>query len=103
MNHTKQNPDTEFADDVETVEPKLYNVFLLNDDYTPMDFVIQILKVFFGHNDSSANKIMLNVHKQGRGLCGTYSFEVAETKSYQANLFSKQNQHPLKSIIEEES
>lgn len=103
MNQTKQNPDIDFADDVETVEPKLYNVFLLNDDYTPMDFVTHVLKVFFGHSDASANKIMLNVHKQGRGLCGTYSFEVAETKSYQVNLFSKQNQHPLKSIIEEES
>ncbi len=89
--------------EIETAEPVLYRVLILNDDYTPMDFVVFVLKQFFGHAESAAQKIMLDVHQKGQGLAGVYSFEIAETKSTQMNSFSKQNKYPLKSIIEEET
>lgn len=90
-------------EDVETAEPNLYKVIILNDDYTPMDFVVYVLKTFFKHDDRSAEKIMLDVHKQGSGVAGVYNFEVAETKALQVNQFAKSNKYPLKSIIEEDS
>ena len=98
-----ENPEFGVLEDVRTEEPKLYKVVIMNDDYTPMDFVVYVLKSFFNHDDVSAQKIMLDVHKKGAGLAGVYSFEIAETKSYQANQFSKQNKYPLKTTIEEES
>jgi len=85
-----------------TSKPSLYRVILLNDDYTPMDFVILILKKFFRKNDADATKIMLEVHNQGAGLAGIYPFEVAETKVYQVNEFSRAHRHPLKCIMEKE-
>jgi len=98
------NPDSDLdvLDQVETEEPSLYKVLLLNDDYTPMDFVVYVLKTFFKHDDASAEKIMLDVHKLGSGVAGIYNFEVAETKSMQVNQFAKSNKYPLKSIIEED-
>lgn len=92
----------DLLDEVETEEPNLYKVLILNDDYTPMDFVVYVLKTFFKHDDRSANKIMLDVHKQGSGVAGIYNFEVAETKALQVNQFAKSNKYPLKSIIEED-
>lgn len=92
----------DLLDEVETEEPNLYKVLLLNDDYTPMDFVVYVLKTFFKHDDVAANKIMLDVHKLGSGVAGIYNFEVAETKALQVNQFAKSNKYPLKSIIEEE-
>lgn len=92
----------DLIDEVETQEPNPYKVLLLNDDYTPMDFVIYVLKVFFGHDDTSAEKIMLDVHHKGSGVAGVYSFEVAETKSMQVNQTAKNNKYPLKSIVEED-
>lgn len=86
-----------------TQEPKLYKVLLHNDDYTPMDFVIFVLKKFFSKSEDDAFKIMLDVHNKGMGLAGIYSFEVAETKVVQVNQFSRTNQHPLKTSMEEES
>lgn len=100
---TGQDSDTGVLEDVRTEEPKLYKVIILNDDYTPMDFVVYVLKMFFNHDDVSAQKIMLDVHQKGAGIAGVYSFEIAETKSYQANQLSKQNKYPLKTTIEEES
>lgn len=99
-----QDPRTENDLDyeIETEEPSLYKVLILNDDYTPMDFVVYVLKNFFGHDDATADKIMLDVHKRGAGTAGIYSFEVAETKSHQVNSFSRQNKYPLKSIVEED-
>lgn len=88
---------------VDTAEPPMYKVLLLNDDYTPMDFVVYVLKTFFKHDDTSAEKIMLNVHKKGVGVAGVYTFEVAETKSLQVNQFAQSNKYPLKSIIEEDN
>lgn len=85
--------------DVQT--PRMFAVLLLNDDYTPMDFVVLVLKRFFAKTDEQAQKIMLDVHKKGRGIAGVYTLEVAEMKVMQANQFSQMNQHPLKSTLEE--
>ena len=83
-------------------KPSLFKVILLNDDFTPMDFVVYVLKSFFNKTDDEAHDIMLCVHKDGAGVAGIYSFEVAEMKSAQVNMFAKDNQHPLKSVIEKE-
>ena len=85
--------------DVQT--PRMYAVLLLNDDYTPMDFVVLVLKRFFAKTDEQAQKIMLDVHQKGRGVAGVYTLEVAEMKVMQANQFAQMNQHPLKSTLEE--
>jgi len=82
--------------------PKMYKVILLNDDYTPMDFVVLILRRFFGKNEDEATKVMLDVHKKGSGIAGVFTLEVAEMKVMQANQFSQMNEHPLKSTLEEE-
>jgi ATP-dependent Clp protease adaptor protein ClpS len=92
----------DLLDEIETEEPKLYKVLLLNDDYTPMDFVVYVLKTFFKHDDKAAEKIMLDVHKLGSGVAGIFNFEVAETKALQVNQFAKNNKYPLKSILEED-
>ena len=76
-------------------KPKMYQVVLINDDYTPMEFVIEILEAFFNHGRHEATNIMLNVHKKGKGVCGIFSKDVAETKVMQVNQYSRENQHPL--------
>jgi len=81
-------------------EPSMYKVVLLNDDYTPMDFVVYILRKFFHKPDSEATNIMLQVHHQGSGVAGVFSHEVAETKVYLVSEYARQNQHPLKCIME---
>ena len=81
-------------------KPSLYRVILLNDDYTPMEFVIYVLQTFFSYDKEKATQIMLAVHTKGKGVCGIYTKEVAETKSNQINNFAKQNEHPLVSDIE---
>ena len=83
-------------------QPPLYQVVLLNDDFTPMDFVILVLKKFFSKSDGEANQVMLQVHNDGAGLAGIYTFEVAETKVYSVNEFSRRHKHPLKCIMEKE-
>ena len=83
-----------------TKRPPLYKVLLLNDDYTPMEFVIYVLQTFFSYDKEKATQIMLAVHTKGKGVCGIYTKEVAETKSNQINNFAKQNEHPLVSDIE---
>jgi ATP-dependent Clp protease adaptor protein ClpS len=85
-----------------TKPPKLYKVVLLNDDYTPMDFVILVLKKFFNKNEHQASQIMLDVHKKGAGIAGVYPLEIAEMRSMQCNQFARMNQHPLKSTLEPE-
>lgn len=85
-----------------TKKPSLYKVILLNDDYTPMDFVILILRRFFHKGEPDATRIMLEVHNQGAGIAGVFPYEVAETKVYQVNEFSRTNRHPLKCIMEKE-
>ena len=86
-----------------TQRPSMYKVLLLNDDYTPMDFVIQVLKNFFRKDDKEATEIMLQVHNKGSGLAGVFSFEVAETKVFQVNNFSRKNKHPLKCVMEKDA
>ena len=80
--------------------PSMYRVVLLNDDYTPMEFVVEVLQIFFGMNGEKATQIMLAVHQTGKGTCGIYAKDVAETKSAQVNQYAQENQHPLVSDIE---
>lgn len=89
--------------DVRTKRPPLYKVILLNDDFTPMEFVIYVLKKHFHKNSTEAEKIMLEVHNQGAGIAGIYPYEVAETKVYLVNELAKTEQHPLKCILEADS
>jgi ATP-dependent Clp protease adaptor protein ClpS len=80
--------------------PPRYQVILLNDDYTPMEFVVHVLQNFFGMDLESATRVMLTVHTQGKGICGAFSKDVAETKAAQVNRYSRENQHPLLCEIE---
>ncbi|TDJ16518.1 MAG: ATP-dependent Clp protease adapter ClpS [Gammaproteobacteria bacterium] len=82
--------------------PSLYKVVLNNDDYTPMEFVVQILEGFFNMNVEDATRIMLDVHKRGKGVCGSFSREIAETKVAQVNNYSRENQHPLLCTLEKQ-
>lgn len=82
-------------------EPKKYQVYLLNDDYTSMDFVIDILMGIFRKSYSEAHQIMLQVHQGGRGLCGIYSYEIAETKIHQVSSLARESGFPLKAAMEE--
>ena len=84
----------------ETKRPPLYSVIILNDDYTPMDFVVELLVRFFSLDVERATQIMLHVHTRGRGVCGIYSREVAESKVAQVNDYSRMNQHPLLCTME---
>ncbi|MEE8119068.1 MAG: ATP-dependent Clp protease adapter ClpS [Gammaproteobacteria bacterium] len=81
--------------------PLLYKVVLLNDDYTPMEFVVDVLQTFFRMDRNKATQIMLHVHTRGKGICGVFTFEIAETKTAQVNDYSRNNQHPLLCTIEE--
>lgn len=83
-----------------TQRPPMYKVLLLNDDYTPMEFVVLVLERFFRMNREKATQIMLAVHTQGKGVCGIYPRDVAETKAYEVNEFSRENQHPLLCEVE---
>ena len=85
-----------------TKKPSLYRVLLLNDDYTPMEFVVMVLEKFFGKGREEANRIMLHVHQKGVGVCGVYTFEVAETKVTQVMDFARNHQHPLQCTMEKE-
>jgi len=80
--------------------PPLYKVILLNDDYTPMEFVVHVLELFFAMNRELATYIMLQVHTQGKGICGTFTREIAETKVAQVNNYARQHQHPLLCTME---
>ncbi len=81
--------------------PKEYKVVLINDDYTPMEFVIQVLMTFFTMDHAKATRVMMAVHTRGKGICGIYSYEIAETKVDQVNEYAKINQHPLLCTMEE--
>lgn len=82
--------------------PPLYKVVLVNDDYTPMDFVVEVLEVFFSLDRENAIQIMLHVHTRGKGVCGVYTRDIAETKVAQVTQYAKENQHPLKCTMEED-
>ena len=82
-------------------KPSLYRVVLLNDDYTPMEFVVQVLQKIFALDRPVATQIMLQVHTQGKGVCGVYTYEIAETKVAQVTDLAQRNQHPLLCTLEE--
>jgi ATP-dependent Clp protease adaptor protein ClpS len=87
---------------VKTKKPSMYRVLLLNDDYTPMEFVVFILEQFFNKSPEQATRIMLHVHQKGVGVCGVYTFEVAETKVAQVMDLARRNEHPLQCTMEKE-
>jgi ATP-dependent Clp protease adaptor protein ClpS len=91
---TKVRPKTE--------KPSLYKVLMLNDDYTPMEFVVAVLERFFNKQREDAERIMLQVHREGVGICGVYTYEVAETKVAQVMDFARKHQHPLQCTLEKE-
>ena len=86
----------------QTKRPNMYRVLLLNDDYTPMEFVVHVLERFFNKDREAATRIMLHVHQNGIGECGIFTYEVAETKVTQVMDLARQNQHPLQCTIEKE-
>jgi ATP-dependent Clp protease adaptor protein ClpS len=81
--------------------PSMYKVIILNDDYTPMEFVVQVLESFFNMDREKATRVMLHVHTRGVGVCGVFTKDVAETKVSQVNDYSRSNQHPLMCTMEE--
>lgn len=81
-------------------EPSMYKVLIINDDFTPMDFVIDVLVRFFRMGEEQATQVMLHVHTRGKGLCGIFTHEIAETKMLQVNQYAKDNSHPLLCVIE---
>lgn len=85
-----------------TKKPSMYRVLMLNDDYTPMEFVVHVLERFFNKSPEDATKIMLNVHRRGVGICGIYPYEIAETKVTQVIDFARKHQHPLQCTLEKE-
>jgi ATP-dependent Clp protease adaptor protein ClpS len=109
MSNSIRRPDAEDGDSgtsivtktrPKTKRPSLYRVLLLNDDYTPMEFVVQVLERFFQKGREDATRIMLHVHQHGVGECGVYTFEVAETKVTQVMDFARKHQHPLQCVME---
>ena len=85
-----------------TKKPSMYKVIMLNDDYTPMEFVVHVLQKFFGRSPGEATQIMLNVHQRGIGVCGVYSFEIAESKAQKTIDYARKNDHPLQLQLEKE-
>lgn len=100
-----ENPDRQGDLAVEEARPKLkrpsmYKVVMLNDDYTPMDFVVEVLEVFFAMDREKATRVMLTVHTEGKAVCGVFSRDVAETKAAQVVDYAREHQHPLMCLVE---
>ena len=91
---------TRVKDDTKPARPKLHKVILLNDDYTPMEFVVAVLRKYFSKGPDEATRIMLHVHQHGVGECGVFTYEVAETKVTQVMDYARKHQHPLQCIME---
>jgi ATP-dependent Clp protease adaptor protein ClpS len=87
---------------VKAKRPELYRVLLLNDDYTPMEFVVHVIMRFFNRTEEDATRIMLHVHHHGVGECGIYTYEIAETKVTQVMSFARDHQHPLQCVMEKQ-
>jgi|GEM_PF-99353 len=103
----EHNQESDLADDVSVSDnpprvPRMYRVILHNDDYTTMEFVIWVLTEYFSKSEAEANQIMLNVHKQGKGLCGVFTFEIAETKIHLVTESARENDYPLRCTMEPE-
>jgi ATP-dependent Clp protease adaptor protein ClpS len=99
MNHA---PTPEKVKKPKLIKPSLFQVLLLNDEYTTMDFVVQVLIKFFGKTELQANALMLKVHKDGEAICGVYSYDIAQTKVEQVISFSRENDHPLMCVLRKE-
>ena len=107
-----QNNDPDNGDDLErgvavksrpkTKKPSMYKVLMLNDDYTPMEFVIYVLESFFSMSHDEATQVMLHVHQKGVGVCGVFTYEIAETKVNQTMDLAQKNEHPLQRTIEKD-
>ncbi len=102
----EERPLGDFELEVQEAEPEvkrppLYKVLLFNDDFTPMDFVVEVLMRLFGMSEERATQVMLHVHTRGVGVCGIYTKEIAETKVYQVNQYSREHGHPLLCTMEE--
>ena len=100
MPSTKRESELSFEHQV--IEPKRYKVIMLNDDYTPMDFVVDILMKLFHKSYAQAEAIMLDIHQKDRAVCGVYTYEIAETKVVQVSKMARENGFPLKATMEEE-
>ena len=99
---TRQREDTVLeAKKAKVKPPPMFKVLLLNDDYTPMEFVVMVLQRFFALSREQATQVMLKVHREGMGVCGVYPRDVAATKVEQVKSFAKQHQHPLQCVMEE--
>jgi ATP-dependent Clp protease adaptor protein ClpS len=104
----KRNPEGSNSTSVvtrarpKTKKPSMYKVLMLNDDYTPMEFVVHVLERFFGKDHEEAVQIMLHVHHRGVGICGVFTYEIAETKVNQVMELARENQHPLQCTIEKD-
>ena len=101
MHHLEGDFQNETIDTIEIKEPRMYKVLLLNDDYSSMEFVIKVLMQIFHHSFEKATEIMLSVHEQGKGLCGVYTYEIAETKVAHVRKMAKEEKFPLRAIMEE--
>ena len=102
LNNSGTTVETKTKTKTKLQKPKLYKVILLNDDYTPMEYVVKLLKAVFKKSESEAVSIMLMVHEKGSGVCGVFTKEIAETKVKTVITMAKKDQHPLKCIMEEE-
>ncbi len=105
-NQHGNRPDEERGLALEEAKPKLkkpplFRVILINDDYTPMEFVVEVLELIFAMDRTKATRVMLEVHTKGKGVCGVYTYEIAETKVAQVTSFAQQHQHPLLCTLEE--
>ena len=107
---SERNAETPGFDDLELAvkeaeprvkRPPMYRVLLINDDYTPMEFVVEVLETVFGMERNQATRVMLEVHTRGKGICGVFSYEIAETKVAQVTSIAQQQQHPLLCTMEE--
>ena len=104
-----EKPHERYNDDLALLEakpalkrPPLYKVILLNDDYTPMEFVVHILEIFFSMDRKTATRIMLEIHTKGMGVCGVFTHDIAQTKVAQINHYSHEHEHPLKCTMEKD-
>ncbi|MDC3091174.1 ATP-dependent Clp protease adapter ClpS [Rickettsiales bacterium] len=94
--------NTVIKEEIKVKKPDLFKVILLNDDYTPMEYVVGLLKKVFNKNQDEAINVMLTIHQKGSGICGIYTLEIAETKANSVMKMAKKDQHPLQCIIEKE-
>tara|TARA_E500000178_G_C16555391_1_gene544897 strand:- start:131 stop:472 length:342 start_codon:yes stop_codon:yes gene_type:complete len=99
-NQSQSSPGVQTLTKTTIKTPSMYRVVLLNDDYTPMDFVVWVLQHVFYMSEQRSNELMMQVHSQGKGVCGVYSFDIAHTKKGQVDAHAEKNEHPLKCIVE---